>query len=110
MAIPSTTGVSGQYLYVADGALEIDGRHYGVESLGWIGSGEPRITVTAGEGGARCPLTRSPCQQLLSHTKAPRSMARRGGDSPTLGSGSRSRNYCAAVREIGEQIRSRRVA
>ncbi len=60
MAIPSTTGVSGQYLYVADGALEIDGRHYGVESLGWIGSGEPGVTVTAGEGGARCILTRFP--------------------------------------------------
>jgi hypothetical protein len=59
MVEPSTAS-SGQYMLVVDGEVEIEGKTYGRESLGWQQPDDPPAKLTAGSQGCRVVVTRFP--------------------------------------------------
>lgn len=51
--IPNSRGTGGQYVFVAEGDIELNTRTYPAESVGWQDPGSDGTSVRAGDGGTR---------------------------------------------------------
>jgi hypothetical protein len=60
LTVPGTEHTSGQYVFVADGWVEYEGKKCGVETLGWQGRDESSTDLVAGPEGARVFVMRFP--------------------------------------------------
>jgi len=60
ITLPDTHGTNGQFVFVADGWVEVNGKKCDVESLGWQDASEPSAELTAGSTGARVFVMKFP--------------------------------------------------
>jgi hypothetical protein len=60
ITVPGTESIQGQYLFVADGWIEFEGKTCGVESIGWQDPGEGPVKLAAGPEGVRILVLRFP--------------------------------------------------
>jgi hypothetical protein len=58
--LPSPKDTSGQFVYVANGTVELGDRSYGEGTIGWQEREEAEADLTAGESGCRVVLMRFP--------------------------------------------------
>ena len=60
LTVPGTAETNGQFVFVADGSVDFDGKKCGFETLGWQGRDEEATEMVAGPEGARLFVMRFP--------------------------------------------------